>query len=190
MPRSTPKQLREQAKAFRPSHRSRDPQSRAAEHQHFQVITRSLRLRRSARPPALSSLTAGTVVWAWVCWRESGGGKVRPAVVLSADGDAIVVLGLSSLRPGRMLVPLPQSEPFLSGPSGCKLHHTTLDRTDIVSVAGALAPLNRAAVDAVAITLSLQSRHDHCILDVRNAPPPPAVGPRPPAGFARPEVTR
>jgi len=68
------------------------------------------------------------------------------------------VLGLSSLRPGRIVVPLPESEPFLSGPSGCKLHVSRLDRTDIVSVAGVLAPLNNAAVEAVSTTLSLVAR--------------------------------
>ena len=157
MPRSTPKQIRRQARPNRQGHATHDPLSRLAEHRHFQEVTRMLRQRRSARPPALSLLTPGTVVWAWVPWRESAGGKVRPAVVLSADADSVQVIGLSSVRPGRAVIPLPETERFLPGPSGCKLHRSSLDRTDVVSVAGALTPRNQAAAEAVAAVLSLRS---------------------------------
>lgn len=159
MPRSTPTEVRRRTSPTPHQHTRRpDREVRIVEHQHFREVTRMLRLRRSARPPSLSTLTPGTVVWAWVSWRESGGGKVRPAVILDSGTEGrIEVIGLSSVRPDRPVVALPEGEAFLSGPSGCQLHRSWLDRTDIVSVAGHLSPLNRAAADAVATTLTLQT---------------------------------
>ena len=161
MPRSTPTEVRRRNEphphdtAGRHHH---DADARTAEHQHFQMVTRMLRQRRSARPPSLSTLTPGTVVWAWLAWRDAGGGTVRPAVVLGARVDRVEVLGLSSVRPRHAVVALPEDEPFLSWPSGCQLHRSWLERTDIVSIAGRLSRLNRATADAVAATLSLQAR--------------------------------
>lgn len=161
MPRSTPTEVRrrnEPHARITAGRHHHDAEARTAEHHHFQKITRMLRQRRSARPPSLSSLTPGTVVWAWLAWRDTCGGTVRPAVVLGAGPNRVEVLGLSSVRPPHAVVALPEDEPFLSWPSGCQLHRSWLERTDVVSIAGQLSMVNRATADAVAATLSLQAQ--------------------------------
>jgi len=135
-----------------------DPKARATAHQEFQAITAEIRRRRMATPPRTAALTAGTVVWATVSFAQGDGEKDRPAVVLSSTKKGIRAMGLSSVRPGRLLVPLATSEPFLPAESGCQLVCSWVDRVNVLGVAGHLNAANLAVVNAVVLTQQLVDR--------------------------------
>lgn len=103
------------------------------------------------RPPAARSLTPGTVVWAHVPFAGGGGEKTRPAVVARRVGRDVVLLPATSSE-RRFAQPYCHVEVMdlhssgLSRPTGIRLLPVTVDRLEVVWVAGRLGPVDERRV--------------------------------------------
>ena len=103
------------------------------------------------RPVAKTALTRGTVVWAHIPFEETDDYKLRPVVVSHLAGrDVTVYPGTTSDKRHRYpwgyreLTELDSAG--LGRATGVRLEPITIDVIDIVTIAGALGPDDRAAV--------------------------------------------
>ncbi|OJY45964.1 hypothetical protein [Pseudonocardia sp. 73-21] len=154
-----PRRTRHTAQLTVPTGRTPSPAERDSAHRAYRASVRRLRAVRSGAPVVRSALLPGTVVWVRVEFADRAGFKIRPAVVV-ARAAGVVLLPLSSLRPGRRLMALPEPVAFLPRPSGLVPRLVRVECAEVITVAGPLSPANAAFVGTVAATVAAVVRQD------------------------------
>lgn len=148
-----PRRTRHTAQPAVATARTPSPAERDSAHRAYRASVRRLRALRSGAPVVRSALPLGTVVWLRVEFADRAGFKIRPAVVV-ARSAGVVLLPLSSLRPGRRLVELPEPVEFLPRPSGLVPRLVRVECAEVITVAGLLTPVNAGYVATVAATVA------------------------------------
>jgi hypothetical protein len=126
---------------------------RALAHVAYRVGVARLRAVRSGEPLSRRSVHPGVVVWARIGFREIDGFKVRPALVVDRAAGNALLLPVSSLRPGRRLVELPEPLTLLPRPSGIAPRLVEVEHGALLTVVGELSEVNTAFACGVAATL-------------------------------------
>jgi len=98
----------------------------------------------SVKPVPFNRLKAGVVVWVHVPFADVSGEKIRPAIVLSASSHSVEVLPVTT-SPRRFNFPHRYVEveewaaAGLVRPSGVRRQPISVDRRELVGVAGTLS---------------------------------------------------